>query len=100
MPIELNYLTSDNTLHSFISNPENRKSVAFSPRTHKLRTAAENVLRHDYDDNDVECFTYIEIGANSATESLIFYKAENLSVYAIIVDMDGQLTSWSIVHSV
>ncbi len=99
MPIELNYLTSDNSLHTFTSNPENRKSIAFSPRTLKLRTAAENILRHDYDNNDVECFTYIEIGVNSATDTLIYYKAENLSVYAIIIDIDGQLTSWSIVHS-
>jgi len=99
MPIELNYLTSDNSLHTFVNNLEKKKSIAFSPRTHKLRTAAEDVLRHDYDDNDVECFTYIEIGANSATDTLIYYKAENLSVYAIIVDIDGQLTSWSIVHS-
>ena len=100
MPIELNYLSSDNSLHTFVNNLERKKSIAFSPRTHKQRTGAENILRHDYDDDDVECFTYIEIGVNSATESLIFYKAENLSVYAIIIDIECQLTSWSIVHSV
>lgn len=98
MPIELNYLTSDNSLHTFVNNLERKKSITFSPRTHKQRAIAEDILRHDYDDNDVECFTYIEIGANSATESLIYYKAENLSVYAIIIDIDGNLNSWSMVH--
>jgi hypothetical protein len=100
MPIELNYLSYDNRLHTFVNNLERKKSIVFSPRTHKQRSAAENILRHDYDDDDVECFTYIEIGVNSATESLIFYKAENLSVYGIIIDIEGRLTSWSIVHLV
>ena len=74
-----------------------RKSIAFSPRTLNRRTAVENILRHDYDDNDIECFTYVEIGTNSATETLIYYKAENLNVYAIIVDINSQMTSWSII---
>lgn len=101
MPIELNYLSYNNSLHGFTNDTTKwKQQTAFSPKTAKQRALAEDVLRHDFDDDDVKCFTYIEIGANSATESLIYYKAENLSVYAIIIDIDGNLSSWSVVHMV